>query len=97
MFRYNVVYNNEYETTVDKEIENLMNYLYIIKKRIGDTLNIVFETDSGITTVLCPNLYCSPLLKTPSATGLRRPQKGAYNQGTWKTATWFSSGRQRWA
>ena len=71
MFRYNVVYNNEYETTVDKEIENLMNYLYIIKKRIGDTLNIVFETDSGINSCIMPKFILQPIVENAFSHGFK--------------------------
>jgi len=71
MFRYNVVYNNEYETMVDKEIENLMNYLYIIKKRIGDSLNIVFETDDSINSCTMPKFILQPIVENAFSHGFK--------------------------
>ncbi len=63
MFRYNVYSNDQYMTRIGNEVNNLRNYLYILKMRMGDILKVTWDIDKEIYAYMTPKFILQPVVE----------------------------------
>jgi two-component system sensor histidine kinase YesM len=73
--RYNLGNINKLGT-LSQEIENIDNYIYLLKERFGDKINFVKHVDEGLPSVVMPRMILQPIVENSFTHGIDDKESG---------------------
>jgi sensor histidine kinase YesM/uncharacterized protein YdeI (BOF family) len=62
--------------TLNKEIENIENYIYLLKERFGDKINFVKDIEDNLPNVEMPRMILQPIVENSFIHGIGEKERG---------------------